>query len=348
MKKICCLYKIINKLDNKFYLGSTIDFDKRVKRHQRDLRLNKHHNIFLQRAFNKHGEQNFSFHIFKKCSPSSLKKIEQRHLDKLDPKGSYNVSGSASGGDLITNHPNREELVKNATKTLVNYNKSDRARELNRQNTGTKNPNFGNKWSKKARIKASKNLKEIFKNESPEKKSVRIDKIKKSQKKHWESEEGIKKRKLLSKKNKGKGNHFFGKKHSKKTKQLISKKNSGPNLRKRLEVTIEGITYDGLTTAAKALNVPLATVCYRLNSTNPIFVNWNYFGEQKEVKEIVFSVCRKVRIGDAIYNSIADAARSQHISIGAIVFRIKSTNPKWADHQFVESEPDNSTDKATP
>lgn len=34
------IYKIINKIDGKFYIGSTINFEKRKKRHLIDLNRN--------------------------------------------------------------------------------------------------------------------------------------------------------------------------------------------------------------------------------------------------------------------------------------------------------------------
>ena len=61
--KISCIYKIICKNNNKFYIGSSVNINRRLKDHIRLLNKNKHNNIHLQRAWNKYGEQNFRFEI---------------------------------------------------------------------------------------------------------------------------------------------------------------------------------------------------------------------------------------------------------------------------------------------
>lgn len=55
------IYKIINVQNNKFYVGSAVDFARRKRNHWNQLRKNKHHNRHLQAAWNKYGEQAFVF-----------------------------------------------------------------------------------------------------------------------------------------------------------------------------------------------------------------------------------------------------------------------------------------------
>lgn len=57
------IYKIINKKNGKFYIGSTINISKREKRHFSDLEKNTHHCLFLQRAYKKYGKEFFLFFI---------------------------------------------------------------------------------------------------------------------------------------------------------------------------------------------------------------------------------------------------------------------------------------------
>lgn len=83
------VYKIINKLNGKFYLGVTKDFKSRFRHHKSDLRLNKHHSIILQRAVNKYGIDNFKFEIFIKSPIEELYKLEQTLLTTEKPE--YNV-----------------------------------------------------------------------------------------------------------------------------------------------------------------------------------------------------------------------------------------------------------------
>lgn len=55
------IYKIINVVNNKFYVGSAVDLKRRKTRHFSELRTNKHKNKHLQAAWVKYGEQAFVF-----------------------------------------------------------------------------------------------------------------------------------------------------------------------------------------------------------------------------------------------------------------------------------------------
>ena len=55
------IYKIINVVNNKFYVGSAVDFKRRKTRHFSELRTGKHNNAKLQAAWRKYGEQAFVF-----------------------------------------------------------------------------------------------------------------------------------------------------------------------------------------------------------------------------------------------------------------------------------------------
>lgn len=56
------IYLITNNITGECYVGSTTDaFRRRWKNHRNELRKNKHHNWRLQRSYNKHGLDSFSF-----------------------------------------------------------------------------------------------------------------------------------------------------------------------------------------------------------------------------------------------------------------------------------------------
>ena len=55
--KNCGIYFIRNKINNKIYVGSSKNLYNREKEHFSDLRKGKHHNIYLQRAYDKYGEK---------------------------------------------------------------------------------------------------------------------------------------------------------------------------------------------------------------------------------------------------------------------------------------------------
>ena len=55
------IYKIINIVNNKFYVGSAVDLKRRKSRHFSELRHGRHNNRYLQSAWAKYGEQSFVF-----------------------------------------------------------------------------------------------------------------------------------------------------------------------------------------------------------------------------------------------------------------------------------------------
>lgn len=65
------IYKIINVINNKFYVGSAVDLKRRKTRHFSELRKNKHNNRHLQAAWNKYGEQAFVFVVIEDVAPDA-------------------------------------------------------------------------------------------------------------------------------------------------------------------------------------------------------------------------------------------------------------------------------------
>jgi group I intron endonuclease len=57
------IYKIINVINNKFYVGSAVDFTVRKRKHWWELRRGTHRNKHLQAAWLKYGEPAFTFVI---------------------------------------------------------------------------------------------------------------------------------------------------------------------------------------------------------------------------------------------------------------------------------------------
>ena len=62
------IYKIINVVNNKFYVGSAVDLKRRKARHFSELRNGKHNNRYLQAAWVKYGEHSFVFVVVEELS----------------------------------------------------------------------------------------------------------------------------------------------------------------------------------------------------------------------------------------------------------------------------------------
>lgn len=92
-KKICGVYKILNTINGKFYIGSSKDIESRWRQHKDALNQEKHGNPHLQCAWNKYKPHSFVFEIIEECSPEVQFEREQYYLDTLSPfdDNGYNV-----------------------------------------------------------------------------------------------------------------------------------------------------------------------------------------------------------------------------------------------------------------
>lgn len=97
-KRHILIYKIINIINKKFYIGSTEDYIRRKQNHKYNLRHNCHPNQYLQSSFNKYSEKNFIFEIIEYCEIENLINKEQYYLDlyqTYNNKIGYNLSPTA-------------------------------------------------------------------------------------------------------------------------------------------------------------------------------------------------------------------------------------------------------------
>ena len=79
----CGIYLIINLVNNKYYVGSSNDCNKRFIQHKSELNRNIHGNRHLQKAWNKYGEHNFKLFIIDFVVENSLEAKEQEWIIKL-------------------------------------------------------------------------------------------------------------------------------------------------------------------------------------------------------------------------------------------------------------------------
>lgn len=77
------IYKILNLVNNKIYIGSAVKLDMRWAQHKSKLKLNEHPNKYLQSSFNKNGLENFKFIKLEFCEKDKLIEREQYWIDAL-------------------------------------------------------------------------------------------------------------------------------------------------------------------------------------------------------------------------------------------------------------------------
>lgn len=107
------IYSIVNLVNGKIYVGSAVNLNKRWKNHKVELRLDRHCNIYLQSAWNKYGEENFSFIVLEYCEREKLIEREQFWIDWnncCDREVGYNLAPKA--GSLLGFKPTPETLAK--------------------------------------------------------------------------------------------------------------------------------------------------------------------------------------------------------------------------------------------
>lgn len=126
------IYKIINLVNDKFYVGSTNNKKVRFRQHRKLLRGSRHHCKHLQAAWNKYGEAKFDFVVVEEIADAdNLQAAEDRWLQEhVGQPYCYN-SGYASQAPWRSAPP---EVT----------------------------PNFGRVMSQEQKLKVSQSLKEFY------------------------------------------------------------------------------------------------------------------------------------------------------------------------------------------
>lgn len=156
-----CIYAIINIINNKSYIGSAVNFNRRKNIHYHQLKKNIHHSIKLQRAWNKYGESNFKFVILEKCIKDILIQKEQNYIDKFLP--SYNICKIAGSSLGLKRTEKQKENISLSHKGQIPWNKGIPATEESKRKhskimVGRVSGAKGTKWSQASKDKLSKSL----------------------------------------------------------------------------------------------------------------------------------------------------------------------------------------------
>lgn len=272
MEKIIGVYKITNTLcpEEKYYIGYSCDIHHRWSIHRSTLKTNKHCNILMQRAYNKYGPDCFTYEILQECDTEyEAKNIELSYLEDLTIRNKlYNLHYNNSGGDLLTYHPNKNEIIEKIKFTLnekiSKMSKEERQKKWGKP--GEKNGMYGKTHTDE--------VKQLY---STIHRGNTYNLGRKA------SQETKYKMSIISSKRLGEKNPYFGKHHSKETlkkMQETKQKNIaiyGRTIPKSArKVTIDGKTYMTVSDAGRELNVCTATIIHRIKSPNPKYANYFY------------------------------------------------------------------------
>jgi group I intron endonuclease len=89
------IYCITNLVNNKKYIGQSINIRRRWKEHRVELKANTHCNNYLQNSWNKYGKNLFEFIILEECTEDKLNSFEEKwinYFNSLNKNFGYNLS----------------------------------------------------------------------------------------------------------------------------------------------------------------------------------------------------------------------------------------------------------------
>lgn len=76
------IYAIHNTVNNKYYIGQSVNITNRWRQHRNSLNSNQHENSHLQAAWNKYGESAFRYIVLCECDLGSLDSAEAEYIQK--------------------------------------------------------------------------------------------------------------------------------------------------------------------------------------------------------------------------------------------------------------------------
>lgn len=153
------IYVIQNLVNDKMYIGSSINTRKRKNRHFSELKRGVHKNRKLQSSYNKYGKDNFSFRQLETVEDkSSLIEREQYYIDTLKPELNINLVANSSLG--VKRSEDTKEKVRQANLGLKHpaWRNAIKSKAQGGKNHWTQKKKF----TKEAKKRMSKAHKELY------------------------------------------------------------------------------------------------------------------------------------------------------------------------------------------
>lgn len=114
------IYSIINIINNKMYIGSTINFSNRWSRHRYNLNNTNHSNSHLRSSWLKYGPENFIFSVIEYVEDiTQLELREQFWMDKFKPEYNKRLIAENNLGIKLTDEQRQNRVKSGKYKNRV-------------------------------------------------------------------------------------------------------------------------------------------------------------------------------------------------------------------------------------
>lgn len=151
---ICGVYKIVNDVNDKIYIGQSINVIARWKDHVNSLRRGDSRCTLLQRAWNKYGEEHFYFEILESCSEEMLDDVETKYIDFYDSRNinkGYNIEPGGNKNKHLADETKRKIGDANRGRS----HSEEAKRKMSESRTGENNGMYGKHHSEESKKKMS-------------------------------------------------------------------------------------------------------------------------------------------------------------------------------------------------
>ena len=143
------IFRITNTMNGKSYIGKTgMNFGDRWDTHRSLLRSGKHDNPYLQRAWDKYGEDAFEFAVVEVVNdPGMLDDLEIKYIAEYKARGkSYNLHIGGSGGYNLGKHLSEDTKKKIGEKNRINMTGRKASAETRAKMSASQQKRYAN-WS---------------------------------------------------------------------------------------------------------------------------------------------------------------------------------------------------------
>lgn len=179
MNKICGVYEIKCLINNKIYIGSSVNIYLRFQTHKNHLSKNKHINEHLQSAWNLYGANNFSFTVIEESTEDLVLDREQYWMDSTNCYSREIGFNACKKADRPLGYKHNDESRIKMSKAKLGKKQSKESIEKRRlkiigikhtdtskknmsiAKLGNKNPMFNKKLTPEQRKEKGKNLNSV-------------------------------------------------------------------------------------------------------------------------------------------------------------------------------------------